>query len=114
MDAEEVAARLERNGILAYVSSTNSHLFGRIQSGALKVSLWIVLDHQYDDAADYLQNENHEITTALTPDEIEELRSKTKDASTVFFNRVLVVAGILLLIFGAALWYFLRNYLGDI
>ncbi len=110
LEAEDVAARLEHAGILAYVSSVNSHLFGRIQTGALKVGLWIVLEHQYEDALAYLQDEEHDITTALSAQEIEELRSRTQSASYDFFNRVLIYAAGFILVAGAALWYVVRNH----
>ena len=110
LEAEDIAARLEHVGILAYVSSANSHLFGRIQTGALKVGLWIVLEHQYEDALAYLQNEKREITTALTAEEIEELKVRTQSASYDFFNRVLIYAAGFILVAAAALWYVVRNH----
>ena len=104
-EAEEVASALEAVGIPAYVSATNSHLFGRMQSGALKTGLWISLNHQYDDAMAVLQNPEHIVTTGLSPEEMSVIRDQTGVYAFRFFNRVLLwAAGVLVLLALTAWW----------
>ena len=110
LEAQDVAAELEAVGIPAYVSATSSHLFGRIQSGALKVTVWIALNHQFEDAKAYLKDPAHVVTTGLSEDEFNEIREQTSDFAFQFFNRVLLGAGVLLAVLAFLAWWYLSNY----
>lgn len=105
LEAEEVASALEAVGIPAYVSATNSHLFGRIQSGALKVSVWVALNHQFDDAQAYLKNPEHIVTTGLSPQALAEVQDQTRVFAYQFFNRVLLGAAAVLIVLALSVWW---------
>ncbi len=95
IDAENMASKLEKKGILAHVSSKNSYLLSRHMTGAIKVGLWIVLEKQYDDAESLLKNPKHKITTALPKDEFINLK-KTLIKDTK--SKILKVSAVILII----------------
>ena len=107
-EAEQIAARLESNGIAVYVSTGNANLFGRIQSGAMQIGLWAVLDDQYDDAVAFIADNQHQITTGLTAAEIEQLKSVGRQAGSHMLNNLLagMIGFIALMVFIA--WLNLR------
>lgn len=110
IEAEEVARQLEALGIPAYVSATNSHLFGRIQTGALKVAVWIVLNHQFEDAKAYLEDDSHLVTTGLSVAEMAEIQEQTSDYAFRFFNRALLFGVLTILAFVAVTgWYWIKQ-----
>jgi len=110
IEAEEIARQLEALGIPAYVSATNSHLFGRIQTGALKVAVWIVLNHQFADAKAYLEDDSHLVTTGLSVAEMAEIQEQTSDYAFRFFNRALLFGVLTILAFVAVTgWYWIKQ-----
>ena len=73
-DAEERCRFLETNGIAAFVSSKRSIRLGRIFTGAFQAGLWVVLDDQYLDAVQLLDNPQHQVARRLSQTEIAEIR----------------------------------------
>lgn len=75
-EAENEAEKLERRGILTFVSSKGSHHLSRHATGSTKVGLWVVLDHQQYDSLSVMKNPAHQVTTALSNEEIATLRNQ--------------------------------------
>lgn len=82
LDAEYLSERLRNKGVMTYISSSKSHSMGRIQSGALRVGVWVVLESQYEDAFTLLRNKRHKANAPLTKEEMVELELTTKKCST--------------------------------
>ena len=49
-DAEDMAERLENQGIVTHISSKRSHSLASHRTGAINVGLWVILENQYQDA----------------------------------------------------------------
>lgn len=99
-NAEEDARKLNDEGVMTFISATNSHSMSPM-SGAAKVGLWIVLNHQYLDAVELLRDPTHQVKNPITRAEMDELR---ESAEKQFSNRlvryvypVLVVIGVAVL-----------------
>lgn len=91
-DAECAAKKLEDRGILTHVSSKQSKALSAQKTGAFHVGLWSVLEHQNYDAISFLQNSKHEITSALSKEELIQLKQQAKTSSFKTINRLLVYA----------------------
>ena len=109
MEAEDAAMRLRREGILTHISSKHSFVISGYVTGAFQVGLWAVLDSQYEDARAYLADENHEVTSGLSEEELSRLETKASQNSYTVFNRFLLVTGMLVLLVALALLYFTRH-----
>jgi len=94
-DAEIDGSDLEEQGIPTHVSSKGSHALSRSRTGAVTVSLWVLLNHQYDDAVLFLRDRKHKITTGITPAEMKHLKAQAKLNTYHYLNKVLVYAGLL-------------------
>lgn len=97
MQAEDAAMRLRQQGILTHISFKNSFVVSGYVTGAFKVGLWAVLDAQYEDACAYLADENHEITSGLPEEELQQLESASDQHAYTVFNKFLFVTGLTLL-----------------
>jgi len=73
------------------------------------VGLWVVLDTQFEGACAYLSDENHEITSGLSEEELSLLETNANQSSYTVSNRFLLVSGILVLTPALALLYFTRQ-----
>ena len=104
-DAEHIARKLESKGILTFISCKNSSRLTTRFKGALKVGLWIVLNNQYLDAVAYLNDRNHIIETALTPDDISNLKKQSKLTTFNSFNKFIVYSSIIILLLFIGLFF---------
>lgn len=89
-EAETLAEKLESKGIVTYISSKRSHELSRIRTGAFKVGLWAVLDHQFQDAMAFLSNSKHKITTGVSPEEMVQLKKQAKVSAYNSLNKFLI------------------------
>jgi len=88
--AELDALALESQGILAHVSSKHSYSLGGFVTGVFSVGLWVVFDHQTEDANMFLKDSSHEVRTGFSPAELEDLKEHSKIHSYSTLNRFLV------------------------
>ncbi len=73
-EADIASMRLEHKGIATFVSSRRPMGFPLGSVGPPMIGLWVVLDDQFDDASALLFNPDHEVTHALSFDEIETIK----------------------------------------
>ncbi len=78
-DAKDFADRFERKGILTHVSSQQSKNLSSFRTGAIKAGVWVVLSVQYDDAFQLLNNKSHRVKSALSLEEVNALKSESKE-----------------------------------
>lgn len=78
-EAERLALLFRSQGIVTFMSNTQTNVTGRLASGTHSVSLWVVLQSQYDDAFALLDNENHNVTSSLSVGEMEKLERQIID-----------------------------------
>ena len=107
-DADEISNFLEEKGILTFVSSKNSHQFGKYQTGATKVGLWVVLGHQYDDAVCCLKNSTYIAGTALSPEELKEIKKNTQNASFKYTIKILTITSAIIASIALFLYLFIK------
>ena len=91
-DAERLAEKLENKGIVTHVSSKRSHSLSRHRTGSINVGVWAVLEHQYQDAYEYLHNPKHKITTGLSSEEILNLKQQSSTVSYKSLNKFIFFA----------------------
>ena len=107
--AQQESSRLEGLGMLAYVSSENSHHLGVNVTGAFNVGLWAVLENQHDDALKCLDDPLHLPSSALSPQELiavknqggEQAMNKLYKISTLVFCSI---GAVVTLAVGYSLW----------
>jgi|TARA_R110000782_G_scaffold217737_2_gene305130 hypothetical protein len=73
------------------------------------LNLWALLDTQTKDVCTYLSDENHEITSGLSEEELSLFETNANLSFYTVFNRFLLASGILVLILALALLYFTRQ-----
>ena len=69
IDANHVAAYLRDKGILCKVSDINTYNYWAI-TGVTEVRVWVVLDHQWEDAQALLADDDHVPDSALHAEDI--------------------------------------------
>jgi len=108
-DAEALSRRLEKKGIAIFISSRRSHNLGGLFTGAFKVGVWVILNHQYQDAIQLVANKRHEVLNPLTEDEIQHLKTdmKGKTAGALLFTLLKLI--VLFVIIIGAVFYFLKK-----
>ena len=74
-EADIASIRLEQKGVATFVSSRRTFNFPLVAIGVPTVGLWVVLDDQFDDANALLFNPDHEVTHALSFDEIQKIKA---------------------------------------
>lgn len=70
IDAESLAGRLRSEGVLTHISGKHANHLGPAVTGPIKVGVWIVLDHQAQDAEALLINSEHQVAQPLTEEEM--------------------------------------------
>lgn len=75
-NAQEEARKLRSFGILTYISNEHSRTHSFI-TGAFSVDLWVVLDKQYHDAKELLQNEHHVVEEPLSEEEMRKIETES-------------------------------------
>jgi len=106
-EAQNTAWNMRQNGILTYVSSTNSKRLGSVFTGVFSVGLWVVIDTQLHDAIQLLENPNHTVIEKLTEEEIQNLEQQANEqykesissGKSNLGNKIAIILAILLLIF---------------
>jgi len=88
--AELDALALENQGILTHVSSKHSYSLGGFVTGVFSVGLWVIFDHQTEDANMFLEDSSHEVSTGFSPAELEDLKEHSKYHSHSALNRFLI------------------------
>lgn len=108
-DAERLAKKLEANGILTFVSSKKSHSLSSALTGAIRVGVWVVLDSQYRDAISFLDNKNHQIQSALSPEEIKRLKEQTQESTFHSLNTFMIYASVFIVLFFGCMYLLVKN-----
>ncbi|BFM13516.1 hypothetical protein R50072_36690 [Simiduia litorea] len=102
VDAKNLAERLRAKGIFTHVSSRQSKRIGAFATGALKVGVWSVLDHQAKDAIALLSNSRHQVENPLTEGEMVEIEAKINSSGGALFNAaILTLSAMALALVGA-------------
>ncbi len=96
-EAEAVGRTLEERGIATFVSGMSEEWAGGPISGSAAAALHVIVDQQFEDAVRLLDDPNHEVQFALSPDDISHIRSSLHPASTVR-AMLPVLVGLLLLV----------------
>ena len=76
VDAENEAEKMENRGVLVHVSLKGPRDMAMFSGGSDKVGLWIVFDHQWQDANMYLRNRRHVVKTSFSAKELSDLQKK--------------------------------------
>ena len=97
-DAKDDAAMLEMRGVPTHVTAKYSQSMSRLHTGALKAGLWILIDEQYEDAYNFLNNSKHRITTGIDQKEIQRIKNLAKPRVYEALNTALVYGVILALL----------------
>ncbi len=77
-EAEAASEKLKKRGILTHVSSARSHRFSSIQTGAVKVGLWGVLNNQYRDACKIVARKQCKVRHPLSEEQMLGIESESK------------------------------------
>jgi len=82
-EAKNIAATLKSAGILIFIANeeTRPLTTQKVNMGLVKVGVWVVLDHQYDDAIAVLSNPRHIVKHPLTK---QELNAMSRELRTPF------------------------------
>ncbi len=99
-EADERAAFLRAHGIVPHVTNTSSFLrtLG-LRRDRSQAALWVMIDTQHDDAMALLANPNHEVHTALAPEELEALEAEGAiQAQRLLFRGTLGLAAALIVV----------------
>lgn len=101
-EAENVGRMFEDRGIATFVSGKYEEWAGGPISGSAEAVLSVIVDRQYNDAMRLLNDPDHEVQIALSPDEISHIRSSLHPESTVramlpVLIRLLITVGIITL-----------------
>lgn len=99
--AELDALNLENQGIVVHVSSKHSHSLGGLVTGAFSVGLWVVFDHQFNDAQSFIADDSFEVKDGFTAEELANLRVEFQTESSTLLNHFIVCALFGLFTFGA-------------
>ena len=102
--ADYAAELLRMQGIMTHVSSRDTKLLGSRVSGFIKSGLWVVLEHQHEDAIEFLNNDSHIVTTGLSPEEIAEFEALAKESSFDAFNKAIMWGLVLIAVLGYGLY----------
>lgn len=96
IDADNLAERLRRKGVFTHVSGKQSKQLGALVTGAVKVGVWAVLDHQVKDAIALLSNNKHQVENPLTEEEMVDIEVKMAstggDLSDIAIKALAVIA----------------------
>ena len=78
-EASAARARLREAGVMTEVNSVDPHIVKPSKSGATRIGLWVVLDEQFDDAIQLLENPDHVPKRIIALDEMNNTQSSTDE-----------------------------------
>lgn len=100
LDAQQDAMNLRSRGVATHISGKESYRAAPIFSGVFYVSLWVVLDHQYDDALALLDDPDHTVNDPLPAEDIDVLEADFNgEASRHVFSFIMIGAIVMLGLF---------------
>lgn len=100
LEAQQVAMNLRSRGIATHIAGKESYRAAPIFSGAFYVGLWVVLDHQYDDALALLDDPDHPVRDPIPVDEIDVLEADFNgEVSHRAFSFIIIGAVVMLGLF---------------
>ena len=68
-DANNISLQLKSRGILTFIANEETkNLYPHM--GIIRTGVWIILDYQYEDAVQILNNPDHIVSQPLTPGEM--------------------------------------------
>jgi hypothetical protein len=91
-EAEIDGLLLEQMGIITHVSSKHSHSLSGIVTGVFSVGLWVVFYHQEADARAFLSDNDHQVTTGFSSEQMAEIKTTSDLQSHRTLNRFLIYA----------------------
>lgn len=77
VEAEQLALRLRSRGIMPHVSSSSTRHLGVHNAGSRSLGVWAVLEAQHNDAQALLDDPDHEVTHALSEEEMMAIENST-------------------------------------
>jgi len=107
VEAEAQAVFLESHGIIAQVMTKHSSSLGVVAFGLIKPSLWVVFDHQYDDALALLENDHHTVETGFSVSEVQAYKDNSAQIGVNFFNQLIAIIALATLGLIALIYFFL-------
>ena len=100
IDAQQAAMNLRSCGIATHIAGKESFRAAPMFSGAFYVGLWVVLDHQYDDALALLDDPEHPVRDPLPEEDIAVLEADFNgEVSNRAFTFIMVGAVVMLGLF---------------
>ena len=91
-EAEIDGLLLEQMSIITHVSSKHSHSLSGIVTGVFSVGLWVVFYHQEADARAFLSDNDHQVTTGFSSEQMAEIKTTSDLQSHRTLNRFLIYA----------------------
>ena len=107
--ADKDAQYLRSKGIKVFISSKKSHSLGSNHTGAFRVGLWVVYNHQQQDAIACMQNKNHKVVHRLTAEQMRDVSVKNRlnrSQASVLIIKYGLMAFLFMLTIIALLLYF--------
>lgn len=86
-DAYAAQSMLREHGILSSVFGSEAKRMS-VFTGTMEVTLWVLIDEQFNDASALLENENHHVSSALTEEQIQELEANSQRNASEAINKV--------------------------
>jgi len=101
-DADSVSEMLKVRGIATYISGKHEEWAGSFSNGPAGAALWVVLDEQYEDAMQLLNDPDHKVKTALSAGDIRSLESSMRCSKKMAWLptwvKLVIVAALILVI----------------
>ncbi|MDB2343643.1 DUF2007 domain-containing protein [Porticoccaceae bacterium] len=91
-EAEIDGLLLEQAGILTHVSSKHSHSLSGLVTGVFSVGLWVIFDHQEQDARAFLKDNDHPVTSGFSAEQIADIKTTSDLQSHHKLNQFLIYA----------------------
>ena len=91
-EAEIDGLLLEQAGIITHVSSKHSHSLSGLVTGVFSVGLWVIFDHQEQDARAFLTDNDHPVTSGFSAEQITDIKTTSDLQSHHKLNQFLIYA----------------------
>ncbi|MDB2635475.1 hypothetical protein N9Y40_08305, partial [Porticoccaceae bacterium] len=77
---------------LTHVSSKHSHSLSGLVTGVFSVGLWVIFDHQEQDARAFLKDNDHPVTSGFSAEQIADIKTTSDLQSHHKLNQFLIYA----------------------
>ena len=104
-EAENLATLLYSHGIVTHVGSHTGTALGGMIQAVSKVGLWVVLEHQFEDAKALMDDDTHIVSTGLSSEEMAEFEGSGKAYVFGALNKAILGGVVLIgLLIYALIW----------